>query len=642
MSITSSGTAIAAENSAHGDSHGERSPRATWWLTLGSLGVVYGDIGTSPLYALRESLLHAGDAPTRIEVIGIVSLLIWALILVVTLKYVALLLRADNHGEGGTLSLVTLAQSTMKSPSNLVLALGIVGAALFYGDAILTPAMSVLSAVEGLEYTTDIDESWIVPIVMGILIVLYSVQSYGTAKVSTFFGPIMLVWFATLAVLGVIHINDAPEILHALNPLNALGFMTGHGILGFTVLGSVFLAVTGAEALYADMGHFGRTAIRRAWLFFVLPGLVVNYLGQGALALSHPDTVGNLFFSTAPEWGRLPLVLLATAATVIAAQAVITGAYSLTHQATQLGILPRLAVLHTSEKERGQIYMPKVNWLMLAGALFLVVIFETSSNLAAAYGIAVVGTMIVSTMLAVPVIARLWGWGWPAAILLALPFFLLDSAFLTANLLKLADGGWIPLVLGLLIVIGMWTWVRGTRIVAEKVRRDSVPLSNVVTSMAKSKSIVRVPGTAVFMTSDTEVAPAAMMHNLKHNKVLHEQNVLLTVITEPRPYVPRENRSSYEKISDDFSRVVLRYGYMESPHIPRALDRCKQEGLSFEIMSTSFFIGRRTFKISADGGAMPNWQDRLFILLTRQADDVITYFRIPAGRVIELGSQITL
>ncbi|BCJ91152.1 putative potassium transport system protein kup 1 [Terrihabitans soli] len=630
------------EIAAPDEQHGERSSRATWWLTLGSLGVVYGDIGTSPLYALRESLLHAGGAPTRVEVIGIVSLLVWALFLVVTLKYVALLLRADNHGEGGTLSLVTLAQSTMKSPSNLVLALGIVGASLFYGDAILTPAISVLSAVEGLEYTTDIDESWIVPIVMGILIILYAVQSYGTAKVSAFFGPIMLVWFATLAILGIVHINDAPDILNALNPLYALSFMTGHGILGFTVLGSVFLAVTGAEALYADMGHFGRTAIRRAWLFFVLPGLVVNYLGQGALALSHPDTVGNLFFSTAPEWGRLPLVLLATAATVIAAQAVITGAYSLTHQATQLGILPRLAVSHTSEKERGQIYMPKVNWLMLAGALFLVVIFETSSNLAAAYGIAVVGTMIVSTMLAVPVIARLWGWGWIAAVAVALPFFLLDSAFLTANLLKLADGGWIPLALGFLIVIGMWTWVRGTRIVAEKVRRESVPLSNVVGSMAKSKSIVRVTGTAVFLTSDTEVAPAAMMHNLKHNKVLHEQNVLLTVVTEPRPYVPRENRSSYEKISDDFSRVVLRYGYMESPHIPRALDRCKQDGLSFEIMSTSFFIGRRTFKISPEGGAMPNWQDRLFILLTRQADDVITYFRIPAGRVIELGSQITL
>ena len=619
----------------------ERGSRETWMLTLGSLGVVYGDIGTSPLYALRESLLHAGQSPTQTEIIGIVSLLVWALILVVTLKYVAVLLRADNQGEGGTLSLMALSQNAFSRPSNIVLALGVVGASLFYGDAILTPAISVLSAVEGLKYTTNIDQSYVVPIVIGILVVLYSVQSWGTARVSTFFGPIMLLWFSVLALLGLLHINDAPQILNALNPYYAFHFMTHHGLIGFTVLGSVFLAVTGAEALYADMGHFGRTAIRRAWLFFVLPGLVLNYLGQGALALSQPETLGNLFFSTAPDWGRLPLVLLATAATVIAAQAVITGAYSLTHQAMQLGILPRLAVYHTSEKERGQIYMPKVNWLMLAGALFLVIIFETSSNLASAYGIAVVGTMIVSTMLVVPVIARLWNWGWVAALLVALPFFALDTAFLVANLLKLADGGWIPLVLGAMLIVAMWTWVRGTAIVAAKVHRESVALDSVVSSVAKSKSVVRVPGTAVFMTSDPDVAPAALMHNLKHNKVLHEQNVILSVRTEPRPYVARENRSTYERLNDDFSRVVLCYGYMETPHIPRALERCKAEGLSFEIMSTSFFIGRRSFKISPHGG-MPLWQDRLFIYLTRQADDVVSYFRIPAGRVIELGTQIVL
>ncbi len=638
MSSTSPELSEASAAQGHGRSRGRRE---TWMLTLGSLGVVYGDIGTSPLYALRESLLHAGTAPTAIEIVGIVSLLIWALIIVVTLKYVVLLLRADNQGEGGTLSLMALAQNALARPSRFVLGLGILGAALFYGDAILTPAISVLSAVEGLKYASGMDENYIVPIVMAILIVLYSVQARGTARMSALFGPVMLVWFATLAILGAVHINDAPDILNALNPLHALAFMTGHGLLGFTVLGAVFLAVTGAEALYADMGHFGATAIRRAWLFFVLPGLVVNYLGQGALALSHPGEIGNLFFSTAPQWGRLPLVLLATAATVIAAQAVITGAYSLTHQATQLGLLPRLAVQHTSEKERGQIYMPKVNWLMLAGALFLVVIFETSGNLAAAYGIAVVGTMIVSTMLAAVVIARLWRWGWIAAFAILLPFFALDLAFLAANLLKLLDGGWIPLALGALLVVTMWTWVRGTAIVAAKVRRESVPLMDVVRSMARSKSIVRVPGTAVFMASDPDVAPAAMMHNLKHNKVLHEQNVLLTVRTEPVPYIPRGGRAAFERLSDSFSRVVLSYGYMESPHIPRALDRCKAEGLSFEIMSTSFFIGRRSFRISPEG-VMPVWQDRLFIWLTRQADDIITYFRIPAGRVIELGSQITL
>ncbi len=639
MSSTSSESIAAGPAVVHARPPSES--RRTWILTLGSLGVVYGDIGTSPLYALRESLLHAGKAPTQTEIIGIVSLLVWALVLIVTLKYVAVLLRADNHGEGGTFSLMSMAQSALGQPSSFIMGLGIVGASLFYGDAILTPAISVLSAVEGLKYTTDIDQSYVVPIVLAILILLYSVQSWGTGRVSAFFGPIMLLWFSVLALLGVMHISDAPEILNALNPLYALHFMTHHGIIGFTVLGSVFLAVTGAEALYADMGHFGRTAIRRAWLLFVLPGLVLNYLGQGGLALSNPGVVGNLFFSTAPEWGQLPLVILATAATVIAAQAVITGAYSLTHQATQLGILPRLAVQYTSEKERGQIYMPKVNWLMLAGAVFLVLIFETSSNLAAAYGIAVIGTMIVSTMLVVPVIARLWNWGWIPALALALPFFALDTAFLTANLLKLADGGWIPLALGTLLIIAMWTWVRGTAIVAAKVRRDSVSLASVVSSIAKSKRIVRVPGTAVFLTSEPEVAPAAMMHNLKHNKVLHEQNVILSVRTEPLPYVEPSNRTTYKRISDDFSLVLLRYGYMETPHIPRALGRCKTEGLSFEIMSTSFFIGRRTFKISATGG-MPVWQDRLFIFLARQADDIISYFRIPAGRVIELGTQIVL
>ncbi len=639
MSSSTSENGAAGATAVH--AHPVRGRRENWLLTLGSLGVVYGDIGTSPLYALRESILHAGDAPTEMEVIGIVSLLIWALVLVVTLKYVAVLLRADNHGEGGTLSLMAMAQRAIGKPNGIILGLGIVGASLFYGDAILTPAISVLSAVEGLKYTSNIDQGYVVPIVLAILVVLYSVQSWGTAKVATFFGPIMLLWFSVLAILGLLHINDAPQILNALNPYYALYFMTNHGLLGFTVLGSVFLAVTGAEALYADMGHFGRTAIRRAWLFFVLPGLTLNYLGQGALVLSNPEVTGNLFFSTAPEWGRLPLVLLATAATVIAAQAVITGAYSLTHQATQLGILPRLAVYHTSERERGQIYMPKVNWLMLAGALFLVIIFETSSNLAAAYGIAVVGTMIVSTMLLVPVIARLWRWGWVAAIAVALPFFALDSAFLAANLLKLADGGWIPLVLGAVLIVLMWTWVRGTGIVAAKVHKESVALDTVISSVSKSKSTVRVPGTAIFMTSDPAVAPAAMMHNLKHNKVLHEKNIILSVRTEQRPYVDRESRSTYERISDDFSRVVLCYGYMETPHIPRALDRCKADGLSFEIMSTSFFIGRRSFKISPQGG-MPVWQDRLFIYLTRQADDVITYFRIPAGRVIELGTQIVL
>ena len=481
MSDSSSSVAAPALPQAEAGSHGQSTSRtAQWMLMLGSLGVVYGDIGTSPLYALRESLLHAGGAPTRGEIIGIVSLLIWALIIVVTLKYVALVMRADNGGEGGTLSLMALAQSSLKKPSMLVTALGIVGASLFYGDSILTPAISVLSAVEGLKGVAPVAADYIVPITLAILVVIYTVQSYGTGRVAAFFGPIMLIWFATLTVLGVMHISDSPDVIAALNPYHALRFMFGHGIIGFTVLGSVFLAVTGAEALYADMGHFGRSPIRRAWLFCVLPALVLNYLGQGALALSHPEAIGNLFFQTAPEPVRLPFVILATVATVIASQAVISGAYSLTRQAMQLGLLPRLEVQHTSETTLGQIYMPKVNWLMLAGAIALVIVFETSSALASAYGIAVVGTMFVTSLLATVVIARAWNWGWALAALIIVPFLVIDTAFLTANLLKLFDGGYVPLLLGAAMSVAMWTWVRGTSIVAAKVRRDSVPFANLL------------------------------------------------------------------------------------------------------------------------------------------------------------------
>ncbi len=621
---------------AHTHSHG-----SNWMLMLGSLGVVYGDIGTSPLYALRESLLHVGQAPTRGEMIGVVSLLIWALILVVTIKYVVLVMRADNQGEGGTLSLMALAQFSLKRASPLVTGLGIVGASLFYGDSILTPAISVLSAVEGMTTVSPLSEDYVVAVTLAILIAVYTVQSYGTGRVASFFGPIMLVWFATLTIFGLIHISDSPDILLALNPYHALRFMFGHGLLGFTVLGSVFLAVTGAEALYADMGHFGRSPIRKAWLFCVLPALVLNYLGQGALALAHPNEIGNLFFQTAPEPLRLPFVLLATAATVIAAQAVITGAYSLTQQAMQLGILPRLEVQHTSETQLGQIYMPKVNWLMLAGAIALVIVFQTSSNLASAYGIAVVGTMVITSLLSVAVIAKAWRWGWWLAALIIVPFILIDFAFLAANLLKFFDGGYVPLLLGAAMSVAMWTWVRGTHIIANKVRRDSVPFETLIKTLGKS-SAVRVPGTAIFMTSDPEIAPAAMLHNLKHNKVLHEKNILLTVKTMQRPYVDEEGRFTYEKVSEDFSKLEICYGYMESPNIPKALTLAKaRAGMKFDIMSTSFFVGRRSLRASPKGG-MPLWQDNLYIALSRQADDLVEYFRIPAGRVIELGSQVTL
>ncbi|MDX6805154.1 potassium transporter Kup [Terrihabitans sp. PJ23] len=613
---------------------------AKWMLLLGSLGVVYGDIGTSPLYAMRESLLHAGDNPTDVEILGIVSLLIWALIIVVTLKYVVMMMRADNGGEGGTFSLLALAQSSLKTPSPVVLTLAIVGAALFYGDSILTPAISVLSAVEGLTTASPLPKSWVVPVTLVILTAVYVVQSYGTERVATFFGPIMLVWFAVLTILGVVHIFDAPEILWALSPTYALSFMFGHGIIGFTVLGSVFLAVTGAEALYADMGHFGRDPIRRAWLFCVLPALSLNYLGQGAMALTQPEAIENLFFLTAPEWARLPFVLLATLATVIAAQAVITGAYSLTRQAMMLGLLPRLEVTHTSETQHGQIYMPKINWLMLAGAILLVILFENSSALASAYGIAVVGTMFTTSFLAIVVIARVWKWGWWLAVLVMLPFIVIDTSFLIANLLKLFDGGYVPLLLGVVIAVMMWTWVRGTRILAEKVRKGSVPMVDLLKSLMKT-SATRVPGTAIFLTSDPEVAPAAMLHNLKHNKVLHERNIIVTVRTLQRPYASPEERIKLEWMAEDFARLQICYGYMETPNIPKALAKAKSHGLKFDIMSTSFFIGRRSLRASAKEG-MPLWQDNLYIGLSKQADDLIEYFRIPAGRVIELGSQVTL
>ncbi|MFD1703980.1 potassium transporter Kup [Methylopila henanensis] len=627
--------ASAAEATA---THGER--HSFWTLTIGSVGVVYGDIGTSPLYAMRESLLHLGHQPSTEEVIGIVSLLTWALVVVVTFKYVFILLRADNHGEGGTLSLMALAQTAIGRNSTLLLALGAVGAALFYGDAILTPAISVLSAVEGLKVATPVFEPYILPITIAIIVVLYAVQSSGTGKVAALFGPVTVVWFVVLAVLGVLHIFDAPVVLHALNPYHAALFLVDHGWLAFIVLGATFLAVTGAEALYADMGHFGRGPIRTAWLGLVLPSLVLNYLGQGGLAISHPAAIKDLFFLTAPEWFRLPLVLLACLATVVASQAVISGAYSLTRQAMQLGMLPHLEVQHTSQTQAGQIYMPKVNWLMLAGVLALVIVFQSSSSLAAAYGIAVTGTMIVTTLLAIVVIAKFWKFGWLAAVVCMTPFLIVDVAFLSANLLKLPDGGYIPLILGAAIVVLMWTWIRGVRFVEGRIRRESIPIAEFAKSMSTS-SATRVKGTAMYLTSSPEIAPPALLHNLKHNKVLHERNVILSVRTERQPIVREDERIEFGKVSDEFSTLIVRYGFMEDPNLPRALAQAKAYGLPFDMMKTSFFVGRRSFRASASVG-MPLWQDHVFIGLVRQSFDVTEYFRIPAGRVVELGNQMVV
>ncbi len=610
-------------------------------LAVGSVGVVFGDIGTSPLYALRESLHHAADGGvTRAEVIGVVSLMLWALILVVTIKYVMLIMRADNDGEGGTLSLMALTQKVIGRGMNISFFLGVMGAALFYGDSIITPAISVLSSVEGFKIVTPVFEPYVLPIAIVILILLFSVQSRGTAKVATFFGPIMVLWFLTLAALGLYHIADDPEIFSAFNPGNALFFLVNHGIIGAIVLGSVFLAVTGAEALYADMGHFGRSPIRWAWMCFVFPCLALNYLGQGAMILNHPEAADNPFFRMAPAWATLPLVILSCVATVIASQAVITGAFSLTRQAVQLGLLPRLEIRHTSDMLAGQIYLPKVNRLLFMGVIFLVVVFKDSSSLASAYGIAVTGSMLADAGLMFILIWKVWKWGlWPAIGIMT-PFFIIDFAFFGANFLKLFDGAYMPLAFGGFLIVVMWTWVRGSKIISDKAKRESVPLGDLA-KMLEKRPPQRVSGTAVFMTADPETSPAALMHNLKHNHVLHNTNILMTIKTSSVPYVAEKDQIKIENLSDDFRRIVATLGYMQTPRIPQLLASARRQGCEFELMQTSFFLGRRTVKASAQSG-MPLWQDGLYIALTRSSANATDFFHIPYNRVVEMGSQVTV
>jgi KUP system potassium uptake protein len=614
-----------------------------WLLSLGSIGVVYGDIGTSPLYALREAVVAAvgaDGAPTRGAVLGVLSLILWALIVVVTLKYVVILLRADNKGEGGTLALMALAQNAIGKATGPLVLLGIISGALFYGDAVITPALSVLSAIEGLKIVTPTFDPYIVPLTVVILIALFAVQSRGTAKVAAFFGPITLIWFIAIAIAGAWHVAADPSILAAINPVHGVRFLASHGLIGMITLGAVFLAVTGAEALYADLGHFGRLPIQAAWAAVVLPALALNYLGQGALILADPKAIENPFFLMYPEWALLPMVALATAATVIASQAVITGAYSLTQQAIQLGLLPRFEIRHTSATQVGQIYMPRVNVLLLAGVLLLVMLFRSSSALASAYGIAVTGTMVVTGLMAIVVIFR--GWRWPlwAAIALMAPLLLIDLIFLGANLLKVFEGGWMPLALGALVMVVMYTWRRGSRLLFEKTRKTEVPLDPLVASLER-KPPHRVPGTAVFFTSDPACAPTAMMHSLKHYKVLHEKNVILTIEHAPVPRIHPAERVQIEPLGETFSRVRLRFGFMESPNVPKALAIARRHGWQFDIMSTSFFLSRRALKPAVRSG-MPRWQDRLFIGLARSANDATDYFQIPTERVVEVGTQVTI
>jgi KUP system potassium uptake protein len=620
----------------------DRPHAGFWGLTLGAIGVVYGDIGTSPLYALRESVLAAvgpGAPASETVVLGILSLIIWALFLVVTVKYVLVLLRADNNGEGGTLALMALANRAVGGSSILVL-LGIISGALFYGDAMITPALSVLSAIEGLKVATPAFDPYVVPATASILVVLFAAQSRGTARVAAFFGPITLVWFVALIAGGLPEIIRNPTVLLAFNPVYGLTFLVSHGMVGFVTLGAVFLVVTGAEALYADLGHFGRGPIRAAWLGVALPALTINYLGQGSLVLANEKAIENPFFLLYPEWALLPMIALATAATVIASQAVITGAYSITQQAIQLGLLPRLEIRHTSESLIGQIYMPKVNTLLLIGVLLLVGLFRSSSALASAYGIAVTGTMVVTAMMAFVVIWKVWRWSPIAAAALIAPLLALDLTFLTANLLKVLEGGWMPLALGSLVMLLMYTWRRGSRLLFEKSRKLEFPLADLV-AMLEKRPPHRISGTAVFLTSDPKNAPTALMHSLKHYKVLHEKNVILTIETAHTPRIDPAERVRVEKISPSFSMVALRFGFMESPNVPKALAIARKLGWQFDIMSTSFFLSRRALKPAAHSG-MPRWQDHLFIALSRAANDATDYFQIPTGRVVEVGTQVTV
>jgi KUP system potassium uptake protein len=607
---------------------------------LGSIGVVFGDIGTSPLYALKEAVkaATAGGAEGPTAVLGILSLMTWTLILVVTVKYVLILLNADHKGEGGTFALMAQGHSVAKRSAPLVVALGVAGAAFFYGDAVITPAISVLSAVEGLKEIAPGLQSAVVPITLVILVGLFSVQSRGTAKVAQFFGPITLVWFIALAIGGLLHLIDDPRVFLALNPWLGIKFILTHGMLGLVVMGLVFLVATGAEALYADLGHFGRRPIRAAWLCVVLPALLLNYYGQGALVLAHPEAIESPFYRLYPGWALIPMLVLATIATVIASQAVITGAFSFTRQAIQLGLIPRLQIRHTSESMAGQIYLPRVNQILLVGVLFVTLSFRESGALAAAYGLSVTATMVIDSLMAFFVVWRNWGWSMWRAAAMMLPLLLIEQAFLAANLLKIPEGGWLPLTIAAMIALTVWTWVRGSKCLAKSTRKSEAELDWLVRKL-EAKPPPRVPGTAVFLTGDPTFAPTSLMHNLKHNRVLHERNIILTIKTEDVPRVPRHERIEIDNVADTFIRVVAHYGFMETPSVPKIIEHCRRKDLNIDLADTSFFLSRRSLMTTLKS-EMPHWQERMFIWLAGRAEDATQYFRIPNDRVVEVGTQI--
>ena len=615
-------------------------------LVLACLGVVYGDIGTSPLYALRESLVHAHEEGLpETSVIGIVSLLFWTVVLIVTVKYVILILRADNNGEGSTLSLVAKAQGALDArrfPRRrmLLMVVGIVGVSLFFGDSMITPAISVLSAVEGLTLIQPSFQLYVVPLTLLIVVALFWVQRGGTDRIARLFGPVMLVWFTVMAVLGISHIADDARILQALNPLRAVGFIQHYGFAAMPVLGSVFLAVTGAEALYADMGHFGRSAIRIAWTALVFPALALSYLGQGAMVLDNPETVANPFFLMAPDWFRLPLIVLATVATVIASQAVISGAFSVAAQAVQLGLLPRLEIQHTSDTQRGQIYMPRVNFILLAGVVALVLTFGSSARLANAYGIAVTGDMVITSILAIIVFRWAWGWSWLLVLGIMLPVLGVELIFFSANILKFADGGYIPIAFAIVAIALMLIWTDGMRRLQAKIRAESVETDFLARKLAE-KPPTRVEGTAVFLTADISVMPPALIHNLKHNRILHERNFIVRVESANTPRVSEEERIRIEEVAPGFWKAWLRFGYMEQPNVPRALAAAKRLGHRFDIMTTSYFLNRRSLRVGK-GSMMPRWQGRVFASLYRSAAEPTNFYRLPSNRVVELGQQMNI
>ncbi len=632
-------------NANHSDNHGHGKIGLTG-LIVGAIGVVFGDIGTSPLYTIKEAFLpHYGlDASDPAEVLGLLSLIFWALMIMVTLKYVAIIMRADNDGEGGIMALMSLAQRTLPKGSRGAYAvgiLGIFGASLFFGDSVITPPVSVLGALEGIEVAAPQLHAWIVPLAVVIMLVLFGSQRFGTEKVGKIFGPITLVWFVAIAALGVLNIRHNPEVMQALNPWWGVNFFMEHGWHGIFILGAVVLAVTGGEALYADMGHFGKQPIRYAWYTVVLPALMLNYLGQGALVLENPQAVQNPFYIGVPDWAQWPMIALATMAAIIASQAVITGAFSVSRQAMQLGYIPRMLVRHTSKDTIGQIYVPGINWLMMITVIALVLAFRSSTNLASAYGVSVSGTMLIDTLLLALLAKSTWTrarwWVLPVCAVVVV----IDIGFLVANGAKFFHGAWFPIALGLVVFTVLRTWRRGRELLHEEVRKEGLQLDVFLPGLMLAPP-ARVPGTAVFMTADKDVVPHALLHNLKHNKVLHERNVFLTVETLNVPYAPHEKRLRIDAIGDEFYRVVIKFGFMETPDVPQALMRsCDRGGAYFDPMETTYFASRETIVASAHRG-MPVWRDKLFATMHRNAAPATTFFRIPGNRLVELGAQVEI